>query len=394
MTGQMLVTPVPRTDTKYTQPKVMHLMISRTCLGLALLILLAFDAASALAEGPVETMHLVAKPKTLRGYRNINGDLIQLNDGSLLFSYTEYGDDGGIVAMRSNDLGKTWSEPTVLIPQPQLPRPGKYKHPSLLQLANGDLLLAYNYTTHPAKPYYAMTLYRRSHDNGKTWSEQLPMTPYTGYTLVHNDKLLALKDGRIVAAAATKKYLPSTQDHNGYVGLTFYSDDQGYSWHASKNVVDLFASSKIEVQEPDVEELKDGRLLMFARTYSGFPVKAYSEDRGETWSKGEVISDLKMPYAGLPTVRRIPSTGDLLFIWISGSSKTESGLPLRTVLSTAISKDEGKTFEHQRNLAKDLSNDFGYQCVEFLEDGTALVVYHANDGLHLARVNVDWFYGK
>ncbi|WP_207395321.1 sialidase family protein [Bremerella alba] len=369
-------------------------MISRTCLGLALLILLAFDAASALAEGPVETMHLVAKPKTLRGYRNINGDLIQLNDGSLLFSYTEYGDDGGIVAMRSNDLGKTWSEPTVLIPQPQLPRPGKYKHPSLLQLANGDLLLAYNYTTHPAKPYYAMTLYRRSHDNGKTWSEQLPMTPYTGYTLVHNDKLLALKDGRIVAAAATKKYLPSTQDHNGYVGLTFYSDDQGYSWHASKNVVDLFASSKIEVQEPDVEELKDGRLLMFARTYSGFPVKAYSEDRGETWSKGEVISDLKMPYAGLPTVRRIPSTGDLLFIWISGSSKTESGLPLRTVLSTAISKDEGKTFEHQRNLAKDLSNDFGYQCVEFLEDGTALVVYHANDGLHLARVNVDWFYGK
>ena len=44
----------------------------------------------------------------------------------------------------------------------------------------------------------------------------------------------------------------------------------------------------------------------------------YSTDRGETWSKGELIKELKIDLAGgFPTVRRIPKTGDLLFVWIS-----------------------------------------------------------------------------
>ena len=369
-------------------------MIQRTNLTFATLLVIAASISSVVAAEAIEDIHIVPKAEKLRGYRGINGDLIQRKDGSLLFCYTEYGDGGGIVSKTSTDQGSTWSEPKVIVAQPPSSGPGRYNHPSLLQLDNGDLLISYNYTTHPAKPYYAMTLYRRSADQGETWSEQLPMTPYAGYTLVHNDKLLSLKDGRIIAVAATKKYMPSSHDHNGYVGLTFYSDDQGYSWHPSKNEVDLYDSRKIEVQEPDAVELKDGRLLMFARSYSGYPLKAYSEDRGETWSKGELIRELKMPYAGLPTVRRIPSTGDLLFIWISGKSKSESGLPLRSVLSTAISQDEGETFVHQRNLVDDPTNDLGYQCIEFLEDGTALIVYHSNDGLHMSRLNVDWFYGK
>ncbi|TWU25259.1 Sialidase precursor [Novipirellula galeiformis] len=374
--------------------EVIHRMNQRSNIVLATLLLVAVSISPVVAAEPIEDVHIVLKAEKIRGYRGINGDLIQLKDGPLLFCYTEYGDGGGIFAKTSPDQGKTWSESKLLVAQPQSPRPGKYNHPSLLQLKSGELLMTYNYSTHPAKPYYAVTLYRRSEDQGATWSEQLPVTPYAGYTLVHNDKLLALADGRIVVAAATKKYMPSSHDHNGYVGLTFFSDDQGYSWHPSKNEVDLYASAKIEVQEPDVVELKDGRLLMFARTYSGHPVKAYSKDRGETWSKGEMIRELKMPYAGLPTVRRIPSTGDLLFIWISGSSKSKSGLPMRSVLSTAISQDEGKTFVHQRNLVDDPADDVGYQCIEFLEDGKALIVYHTNDGLHLSRLNVDWFYGK
>ena len=214
---------------------------------------------------------------------------------------------------------------------------------------------------------------------------------------VHNDKLLSLRDGRIIAVGENKKYMPDSNDHNGYVGLTFYSDDQGHSWHSSKNTVDLYGTRKIEVQEADAVELKDGRLMMFARSYSGYPVRAYSTDRGETWAEGKLIRDLKMPYAGLPTVRRIPSTGDLLFIWVSEKSTIEENgrkLPLRSALTTAISRDEGKTFLHQRNIVQDPTNDFGYQCIEFIDDDLALIAYHTNDGLHLARINVDWFYGE
>jgi len=219
------------------------------------------------------------------------------------------------------------------------------------------------------------------------------MTPHPGYVLVHNGNLFTLSTGRIIAMAEYKAYRPSTDDHGGFVGIAFYSDDNGYSWQVSKNTVDL---QPIEVQEAGGVELKDGRVMMFARTYSGHPVRAYSDDGCETWSKGEEIKELEMPYAGLPTVRRIPSTGDLLFIWISERSvdKENPNVHRRCALTSAISKDEGKTFTHFRNIRRDPEDDFGYQCVEFIGDDLALIGYHARDGIHVARIGIDWFYGK
>ena len=336
-----------------------------------------------------EDIHVVKKEKRERGYRGIMGDFIQLKDGSLLMSYTE----GDIKIVKSTDKGKTWSSPEVLIPKIKSPHKGQYVCPSFLRLKNGDILLTYNYTTHPATPYFAMVYYRRSTDDGKTWGDQFTITPCSGYTLVHNDKLFVLKSGRIIAMAEHKEYMPSKSDHAGYVGMSFYSDDNGYSWFPSKNKVDMFKSEKIDVQEPDAVELKDGRLMMFARTYTGFPARAYSDDKGETWSEGQYIKELKMPYAGLPTVRRIPSTGDLLFIWISEKS-TINKLWRRCALTTAISKDEGKTFIHKRQIARDPEDDFGYQCIEFIGKNLALVAYHKREGIYVARIGIDWFYGK
>jgi sialidase-1 len=253
--------------------------------------------------------------------------------------------------------------------------------------------MSYIYSTHPTTPYYGHNYYRRSADEGKTWTEQFVMTPFPGYVLVHNDRLFTLSTGRIIAMAEYKAHWPSERDHSGYAGMAFYSDDDGYSWQASKNTVDM---QPVEVQEADGVELKDGRVLMFARTYSGYPVRAYSSDGCATWSKGEVIKELPMPYAGLPTARRIPQTGDLLFIFISERSqdKQDPKIHRRCALATAISKDEGKTFGPLRHIARDPENDYGYQCIEFLDNDLALVGYHARDGLHVARIKTDWFYGK
>ena len=337
-----------------------------------------------------DTVHVIKKKKATHGYRGIMGDFVQLKDGTLLMSYTE--DD--IFVVSSKDKGETWSKPKVLIPRIKSPHKGGWAAPSFLRLKNGHILLSYNYTTHPDTPYFATVYCRRSVDEAKTWSDQFVLAPYPGYTLVHNDKLRSLKSGRIIAMAEHKQYLPSAHDHAGYVGMSFYSDDNGYAWYPSKNKVDLYESDKIEVQEADVVELKDGRLLMFARTYSGFPVRAYSKDQGESWSKGAMMKKLKMPYAGLPTVMRIPSTGDLLFIWISERSIDKEEVHRRCALTTAISKDEGKTFIHQRHIAQDPEDDFGYQCVEFIGNNLALVGYHSRTGIHVARIGIDWFYGE
>lgn len=95
-------------------------------------------------------------------------------------------------------------------------------------------------------------------------------------------------------------------------------------------------------------------------------------------------------------MRRIPSTGDLLFIWISERSvdKQNPKIHRRCTLTTAVSTDEGKTFGHLRNIASDPEDDFGYQCIEFLGNDRAVVAYHCRDGLRVARIPIGWFYGK
>jgi sialidase-1 len=354
--------------------------------------LLSLMTASALADALLEDFHVLQKPKGDHGYRGIMGDFAQLEDGSILLSYT----DGDLMVLRSVDGGRTWSEPSVLMPRPAPPARGTVCHPSFLRLPDGNLMLTYIYTTYPVTPYFATNYYRLSADEGETWTEPYCYTPYPGYVQVHNDRLATLSTGRIIATAEGKGYLPSTEDHSGYVGLTFFSDDGGFSWQSSKNTVDLFGEQRIEVQEADVVELKDGRLLMFARTYSGHPVFAYSEDKGETWGPGALRTDIAMPYAGLPTVRRIPSTGDLLFIWIDEHAQdpVNPQIHRRCALATAISRDEGETLTNVRHIARDPLDDFGYQCVEFLADGAVLVGYHARDGIHVARIGVEWFYGQ
>ena len=345
-----------------------------------------------------EEQLVIQFPRAVHGYRGNMGDFILLKDGSLMMSFTEIGVEGitpsGIEAIISHDLGKTWGPQFNLVPNPKPPcTKGNFYHPGFLRLPNGEILISYAYNTLPTTPYYGHSYFRRSDDEGKSWGDQFILTAHPGLVNLLNDRMQILSTGRILGIAEYKAYMPDKNDHSGYVGLSFFSNDQGYTWQVSRNTVDMYP---IEVQESDAVELKDGRILMFGRTYSGHPIRAYSCDGGETWGKGEEIPELEMPYAGLPTVRRIPSTGDLLFIWITERSvdKGDPKVSRRCTLSSAISCDEGKTFINQRNIARDPDDDFGYQCIEFLKDGPAIIAYHCRDGIRVARIAIDWFYGK
>ena len=41
----------------------------------------------------------------------------------------------------------------------------------------------------------------------------------------------------------------------------------------------------------------------------------------------------------------------------------------------------------------DPEDDYGYPSLLFVDD-VAIISYHQRDGLHVARIGVDWFYGK
>ena len=114
---------------------------------------------------------------------------------------------------------------------------------------------------------------------------------------------------------------------------------------------------------------------MLVRTYSGYVGKSYSKDRGETWAKGVAVPELSLPpNSSALNVKRIPTTGDLLLVRCSGGANG-----MRTPCVSAVSRDEGLTWGHQRTIAGDPKDDYGYPSLMFLEN-VALVGYHKRNG--------------
>ncbi len=338
-----------------------------------------------------EDVHVVEMPRRFVGYRGNAGDIALLSGGRLLLAYTGYREKAGagsifgdIEGRYSSDGGRSWGEPFPLVGRPKPERKDEsYQHPGLLRLANGQLLLTYIYFS-GSDPRFAHTYYRRSTDDGATWSDQLIVTPHAGTNHVFNDKLVQLPSGRILAPCE-REIREEGGDHRGYVSTVFYSDDDGYSWQQSENVVNMLP---VEAQEPHVVPLRDGRVMMLCRTYSGYVVRSYSDDEGVTWSQGEPAPDLKLSTnSSALNVKRIPSSGDLLLLRSTGTIGR-----LRTPFVAAVSTDEGVTWSHERPIGPDPDDDYGYPSLTFVDD-VALVSYHKRSGIYAARIGIDWFYG-
>jgi len=354
--------------------------------------LLICICASVQADAPLfEDVHVLPLAKGTYGYRSLPGSMVALQDGRLLLCYShtspEGQADGSIGAKYSTDQGKTWGDEFTLVAKPKPDGPDRYCHPSLLRLANGQILLSFIYVS-GSTPLFGHNYYRRSADDAKTWGDQFIVTPHPGYNIVHNDKLVQLSTGRIIAPIEFE-LVTTGDDHAGYISYTVYSDDSGYSWHESSNMVKMLP---VECQEPHVVELKDGRVMMLMRTYNRCVARAYSSDGAASWSEGKLVPELKLSrQSSALNIKRIPKTGDLLLLRCSGGPETPPYF--RTPFVSVLSKDDGETWENERVMMGEPDDDYGYPSLLFLDD-MALISYHKRDGLHVLRVGIDWFYGK
>ena len=149
---------------------------------------------------------------------------------------------------------------------------------------------------------------------------------------------------------------------------------------------------RITTQEPGVVELKDGRVMMFIRTDSGYQYLAYSHDGADSWTP-PVASTLAAPVAPA-SIKRLPSTGDLLLVW-NDHANIPAGLRKRRVpLSVAISRDDGKTWQYVKALE---GNPGGWYCYIAIHpvDGAVLFGYCAMSSLahsRITRVPLTWLY--
>ena len=298
--------------------------------------------------------------------------VVELDDGSLLLI-------AGKSRRISTDNGRTWSEPHPL----DCPDMGSGSGLSCLRLHSGRLALAHRGEEKAGQgtelfnwnPFYLSL----SEDQGKTWSGAYPMHLLGG---PFYDTLIQLSSGRLLQPSRichSNDHHPGLEyeqvgSYGNWKGLRVqisghyhypeidiasvsYSDDEGRTWQPCQGqLMGWFDAEGIPngrggvtaVDEPNVAECADGRILLLARSTVGRLVQSYSEDGGETWSPIRP-SDLAASYSP-PRLRRIPSTGDLLCVWNQVSREEIQRGYRRGRLSAAISRDSGASWENFRTI--------------------------------------------
>ena len=349
----------------------------------------------------------IIAPHSERYKRHSEGAITILPDGQFLLGWSAF--YGGfhdpspahILAMRSDDGGETWSEPVVI-----LENDGKCNVMNVCFAQPGDGSIVMSHVrTDDETCHYSWPFSRKSTDGGHTWTAHKPMVDMeTWLGCPANDRMIVHSSGRLITPMSIQTVRPNPEDGRGLL-QPVRSDDMGETWQLSSNVSAVKDPDHPGASEPVVVERKDGSLLFFNRTRLGTIWAAESHDRGETvsepWDTG-----IQCPAAPC-IVKRIPSTGDLLLIWNNAKpDRPGSGGP-RMPLTTAISRDDGETWNNVKDLEPDLSRSYMYPSLTFVGD-TALILYSQgeadsvvkwstnwhNTSLKLARVPVEWFYEK
>ena len=309
--------------------------------------------------------------------RNSEGDIIDLQDGRLYLVYSRFtgssSDQGAAdLAKRvSGDNGKTWSGDSIVVPNPG----GlNVMCVSLLRLQSGEIALFY---ARKKSHVDCRPMMRISTDEAKTWSEPTMCIPdKMGYYVLNNGRATQLSSGRLILPVAWHRSPGGEPDWQGVV-MCYLSDDKGKTWRRSKDSFKGYspAGQRISVQEPGVVELKDGRLMMYCRTDASCQYVSHSADGGETWSK-LVPSTLMSPLSPA-SIERIPWTGDLLCVWNDHSGthpypRKHSRWRGRTPLCAAISKDQGQTWGRSRIIESKSDGCYCYTSITFQKDRAIL----------------------
>ncbi len=322
-----------------------------------------------------DTYEFFVAPSDSMNIRNSEAAIAHLKDGSLLLAWTEFlGGSGAdhaparISGKISSDEGRTWGEKLTLIEDDE---GCNVMEVNFMRLASGELALFYCHKYTESTDCRVMM--RTSYDEGKTWINPKQLSPSGKYTGLTNGRSIRLRSGRIL--------LEAWERGDSYC---VFSDDDGKTWRDSQHIKPAGG----DCYENVCIELKDGRVLMLMRTGLGGQYKSISSDGGETWS--DPIMTQLTGTAAPASISRIPETGDLLVIWTHNP-----GANKRNPLTSAISKDEGETWENFRNLEDVPDDAWAYPAVTWVDNRALITYFNYKGGQHslkLKSLPKEWFY--
>ncbi|MDE6146610.1 MAG: glycoside hydrolase [Bacteroidales bacterium] len=330
--------------------------------------------------------------------------LLALPDGALLavndkrkYNETDLPEDIDIVARRSVDNGRTWSEPVDII----VGRGYKkgYGDPALALAPDGSVVCVFVggnglWASTAADPQSSYCV--RSSDGGITWSEPVNITSvlwgqdavnpqcrnYT-YSFFGSGNGLLLRTGehagRILFAAAMG---PARHLNNHAV----YSDDGGLTW----NVSDIAFEGGDEAK---MVELADGRILMSVRR-TGYRGYSISDDGGVTWHGDGLWTEMNTNACN----------GDMIRYSLADEDGGSRNLILHSIpnsmerrnVSIFCSYDEGLSWCSPKTICPDKSV---YSSMTVLNDGTIGIYVEENPvpedcSLWFMNFSLDWLIGK
>ena len=246
---------------------------------------------------------------------------------TLLLAYTRFiGNDpysakrSEIVMSRSDDLGRTWSDPETVID------PGDFgadsvAFPTLMKMKNGDISVFFLKVT--TKGWVHHTLMCRSSDGGRSFSKDasdcsLPM--FDGYQMLEGDSVLRLESGRIlIPVTFLTGNAPENSPEKGKTdtcgfGCFCYSDDDGESFVCSEDeVFPNFTGSGTGFRCGTLADLGNGCVKAFWGSDMMCQYVSYSVDGGTHFREAQV-SSFSSPCSPLRAVRD-PYDGTFIAIW-------------------------------------------------------------------------------
>ena len=338
--------------------------------------------------------------------RNSEGSFVTLADGRIMHAYSRYYGKSwsdhataDIAARYSDDEGRTWTAKDVILVKNEGDM--NVMSASLLRLQDGRIALLYlrKNNASDCRPYL-----RTSRDEGRTWSKPTLCIRGRGYYVVNNDRLVQLRNGRLLVPASRHRTREDREDVWQRPGVVYFhfSDDGGRTWTEAIDSWMLPVKCATGLQEPGIVELKGGKLWCWCRTGTGRQWQMFSRDKGDTWTPPEP-SRFRAPCSPL-SMKRIPATGDLLAVWNDHSPRWK--LPkkaksswARTPLAAAISSNEGKTWRKAKLIEKDPARGFCYIAVHFVADAVLLAYCcggRKGTGVLqdscVRRITLDWLY--
>jgi len=260
-----------------------------------------------------------------------------------------------IVFRRSTDNGNTWSPIEVMDPITN----GGCSDPSLLlDRETGEIFCFYNYMSNDKSSKEYRFILQKSADHGKTWSEPEDFTEQVaGPELKNSFKFIT--SGRGIQTSDGTLMHNYVQVGKGVTVIT--STDHGKSWSA---VVDVPHGD-----ESKLVELADGSLMINSRIAPGRRNVHRSQDGGKTWNT-EADYSLCDPRCNASIIRYpvgLYGNNSELLLFCNAASNSE-----RKNLAVRLSKDNGDTWSDGHVID---SGPSAYSELDILSDGKVIVVY-------------------